>query len=154
MSAHSVTHGEDTPGPDPAGRLDRTRLTVATGPLAAPVLARLVGIHAARAGLTVDRLDDAVLVTDALADAALEALALTHLGVSIQSDSGRIELRVGPLPAGAAQRLLDAAALPGTGPIVRMLADAVNVRSGSAGGETLVVRIAARQPAAPARPAG
>jgi len=44
--------------------LDRTRMTVAEGPLVGPVLARLVGIHAARAELPLDRLNDAVLVAE------------------------------------------------------------------------------------------
>lgn len=154
MTLRSAPAGDDPPGTDAAGRLDRTRVTVATGTLAAPVLARLVGIHAARAGLTVDRLDDAVLVTDALADAAAETLPGGRLDVSIQSDAGRMELRFGPVAGGLGQRLLDSATLPGTGPIVRMLADEVHVRTGTGGRETLVVRIAARPDGRDLAPAG
>ncbi|WP_354701344.1 hypothetical protein DSM112329_01657 [Paraconexibacter sp. AEG42_29] len=135
--------------PDPAaGRLDRTRATIAVGPLLAPVLARLVGMHAARAGLTVDRLDDAVLITDALADCAADALGASHLELSIQSAPGRIELRVGPLRPGAAQRLVDGTALPDTGPLMGLLADEVRVRVGAGGDEILLLRVDA-QPSGP-----
>lgn len=125
------------------GRLSRTRVTVAGGPLVGPVLARVVGIHAARAALPVDRVGDALLIADALAS---KAPALTDDGrvpVSVQSDGGRLEIRVGPLRPDTSRRLLEGAAVPGAGRIVERLADEVKVRSGAAGGETLILRLVA-----------
>ena len=122
-------------------RLDRTRVTVAVGPLVGPVLARVVGIHAARAKLPVDRLNDAVLVADAVAARAPSDAVDGRLPVSVQSGPGRVELRVGPLRAGGGRRVLDGAALPQVGPVIERLADSVRVRSGAGGDEYVVIRI-------------
>ncbi len=127
--------------PGPEARLDRTRLTVAAGPLLRPVLARVIGIHASRAELPVDRVGDALLIADALAARAPGLVDGGRVPVSVQSDPGRLEIRVGPLRPGSGQRLLDGAAIPGTGRIVERLTDEVRVRSGVAGGETLVLRL-------------
>ncbi|HKT82850.1 MAG TPA: ATP-binding protein, partial [Solirubrobacterales bacterium] len=66
-----------------------TELTVARAELLEPVLARLVGALAARRDLSIDRVSDAVLVTDAIADAAPERFAdgCVRLGLD-ESDSG------------------------------------------------------------------
>lgn len=122
-------------------RVDRTRITVAVGPLVAPVLARLVAIHAARADLSVDRLNDAILVADAIADRAAAFATDGRLPVAVQSAGGRLELRIGPLRRGGGQHLLEAAALPAVGSVIERLADAVRVRAGAGGDEYLVVRI-------------
>ncbi len=124
-------------------RVDRTRVTVAVGPLLGPVLARLVGIHASRADLPVDRLNDAVLVADAIAARAPAFTTGDRVPVSIQSGAGRLELRVGPLRAGGGRRILEGAALPSVGSVIERLADAVRVRSGAGGDEYLVIRIEA-----------
>jgi hypothetical protein len=123
--------------------LDRTRVTVAAGPLVGPVLARVVAIHAARADLPVDRLSDAVLVADAIAARGAAAAAGPRLPVSIQSAQGRLEVRVGPLQPGGGQRILDGAALPAVGRVIERLADDVRVRDGAGGDEYLVVRVEA-----------
>lgn len=125
----------------PSGRVDRTRLTVATGPLVGPVLSRVVGIHAARAELPVDRLNDAVLIADALAARAPVYARDGRLPVSVQSTPGRLELRLGPLRPGGAGRVLESAALPEVGSVIERLADGVRVREGAGGDEYLVVRM-------------
>jgi hypothetical protein len=127
----------------PGGRLSRTRVTVAAGPMIGPVLARVIGIHASRAGLPVDRVGDALLLADALASRAPDFVEDGRVPVSVQSESGRLEIRVGPLRADSSRRLLDGAAIPGAGRIVERLADEVRVRSGAAGGETLILRLVA-----------
>jgi hypothetical protein len=143
-----VTHTEPAadmaPPVEATARLDRTRATVAAGPLLAPVMARLVGIHAARAGLTVDRLEDAVLITDALAAQVAAVIGDERVPLSVQSEPGRIELRLGPLQPGDGRRLLVATQLPDTGPVLEILADEVHIRVGSGGGEMLVVRVGRR----------
>jgi serine/threonine-protein kinase RsbW len=117
---------------------DRTTVVVRDGPLAAPVLSRTVSIVAARAGLPLDRLNDAVLVADAVVAHAPRG----RLAVAIDAGVRQIVLRVGPLSAGDARRLLAEAALPDTGNVIERLADDVGIRPASAGGEYLVVRIA------------
>lgn len=130
-------------GAEGLDRVDRTRVTVAVGPLVGPVLARVVGIHASRAELPVDRLNDAVLVADAIAARAPAFAVADRLPVSVQSSPGRLELRVGPLRAGGGQRVLEGAALPAIGSVIERLADTVRVREGAGGDEYLVLRIEA-----------
>ncbi len=122
-------------------RVDRTRVTVAVGPLVGPVLARVVAIHAARADLPVDRLNDAVLVADAVAAQAPAFAVDGRLPVSLQSAPGRLELRIGPLRAGGGRRVLEGAALPEVGSVIDRLSDGVKVRAGAGGDEYLVIRI-------------
>jgi hypothetical protein len=122
--------------------LDHTRLTVAAGPLAGPVLARIVSIHAARADLPVDRISDALLIADAIAARAPAQADDARVSVSVQSTPGQLEVRVGPLRAGGAERLLAAAALPQGERVVERLADEVTTRE-TAGGEVLVLRVQA-----------
>jgi serine/threonine-protein kinase RsbW len=124
-------------------RLDRTRVTVAAGPLVGPVLSRVVGIYAARSDLPVDRLNDAVMVADAIAARAPAFAVGDRMPVSVKSEPGRLELRIGPLRPGGGRLVLEGAALPEIGSVIERLADAVRVREGSGGGEYLVVRIEA-----------
>lgn len=132
---------------DSLDRVDRTRVTVAVGPLVGPVVSRVVAIHASRAELPFDRLNDAVLVADAIAARAPAHAVGGRLPVSVQSGGGRLEIRVGPLRPGGGQRVLDGAALPAVGSVIERLADAVRVRGAAGGDEYLVIRIdAGREP--------
>lgn len=130
-----------------SGNLDHTRLTIRQGPLVGPVLARVVGIHAARAPLPMDRLQDALLVADAIAARAPAYALSEHLPVSLRAANGRMELRVGPLREGGATRVLDGAEVAVAGNVIERLADEVRVRPGSAGDEYLVIAIGGEQPA-------
>lgn len=130
-------------------RVERTRVTVAVGPLVGPVLSRVVGIHAARAELPVDRLNDAVLVADAIAAQAPAFTVGGRLPVSVQSGPAQLEVRIGPLRPGGGQHVLDGASLPAIGSVIERLADAVRVRRGAGGDEYLVVRLHAGVPAEP-----
>jgi len=123
--------------------VDRTRVTIAVGALVGPVLSRVVGIHAARAELGIDRLNDAVLIADAVAARAPAYATGNRLPVSVQSSPGRLEIRVGPLRPGGGTRVLDGAALPQIGSVIERLADWVRVRGGAGGDEYLVVRLGA-----------
>ncbi len=73
---------------------------VAPDRLARTVVPRLVCALAARANFSTDRLSDAQLVADVVASEAFAAIIGTHLGVAIDVEPRRVELRVGPLPAG------------------------------------------------------
>lgn len=141
----TATNGVSQEGPSAGRRVDRTRVTIASGPLVGPVLSRVVGIHAARAHLPVDRLNDAVLIADAIAARAPAYAIGDRLPASVQSSGGRLELRVGPLRAGGGQRVLEGAALPELGGVIERLADTVRVREGAGGDEYLVIRIEAHQ---------
>lgn len=121
-------------------RVDRTRLSVAAGPLAGPVLARVVGMLCARAALPLDRLQDAVIVADTVAAHAPAETLDGRLAVSIASGDGTLDMRIGPLHRGGAERLIGRATLPEAGDVIGRLADTVRTESGTAG-DYLSVRI-------------
>lgn len=122
---------------------DRTRVSVACGPLVGPVVTRVVGMLATRANLPLDRLNDAILIADAIA-AHGPAFALDgRLSMSVLPADGHLEVRLGPLREGGATRLLEQAALPGLGNIIERLADSLRVQSTGAGGDYLTLAITA-----------
>jgi hypothetical protein len=129
--------------PDQPPTVPPARISVLAGPLAAPVLSRVVGMLAARADLPVNRLDDAVLVADTLADVAPRHLQGDELGVEVQGTEKALALRVGPLVADGGRGLLEAAAVPGLGNVVERLADEVWTEDAD-GAQFLCLRLHAR----------
>jgi serine/threonine-protein kinase RsbW len=111
-------------------------VSVRKGPLLGPVLGRVVGMLAARAQCPIDRLDDAMLLTDAVAAHAPAHVADDCVKVAVHADAEGLELRVSALEPDAADRLVDDADLPGVGNVFRRVADEVQ----AAGGE-LVLRL-------------
>jgi hypothetical protein len=109
---------------------------VIQGPLVAPVLSRVVGMLAARAQCPVDRLDDALLVADAIAAHAPGRSIDGHVTVRLTADSEGLELRVEDLSPGGGDGLIADAALPGVGNILERIADDVHVED-----DELVVRL-------------
>jgi hypothetical protein len=116
------------------------RVTVEAPSLAGPVLTRIVRAQAADAGFSVDRLSDAELLADALA-AATVGDAERGLDVGLASAEHGIELRIGPLPVGEAERLLMRSAVGDLGSMVERLADEVRTEV-DGHGRLLIVRIA------------
>jgi serine/threonine-protein kinase RsbW len=123
-----------------------TEITVGRADLLEPVLARMVGALAARRDLSVERVSDAVLITDAIADAAPGRFAdgCVRLGLG-ESDDG-LELKLGPMERGAAGEIRRALEVPGLGGSLEVLADELDVDE-SDEGEYLVVRFAGLPPA-------
>jgi hypothetical protein len=111
--------------------------------LVAPVLGRVVGMLAARADAPVDRLDDVLLVSDAIA-----AHGPAHSGddsalrVEVRTTADRLSLRVGPLAPDGGRGLMAAAELPGVGNIVEQVASQVTVETAEGGVEHLVIHVA------------
>jgi serine/threonine-protein kinase RsbW len=103
--------------------LNEASVGLAQGPLAAPVLARVVGILAARADCPIDRLDDAMLVADAVAAKAAGFAEDGRVNVRITAELGAVELHVGPLRGDGASDLIASAALPGIGNVLERVAD-------------------------------
>jgi hypothetical protein len=126
-------------GPVAARRLDGARLDVAVGPLLSPVLLRLVGAYAARAELPLDRVDDAVLLAEALAAAVASESDTGRAALRVDSAPRTLRLRVGPLRAGAGERLVAAAHAREAGDVLRVLADRVRVTDRGRSGEYLVI---------------
>jgi hypothetical protein len=113
---------------------------IVNGPLVAPVLSRVVGMLAARAQCPVDRLDDALLVADAIAAHTQTHTLDGHVTVRVAAGPEGIEMAVGELGKGGADGLLSDASLPGVGNILERIADQVEVdRAGDR--ETIIVRL-------------
>src|SRR3712207_3973650 len=117
-----------------------TLVSVAAGPLVAPVLRRVVGMLAARADLPLDRLDDAVLVADLIAARAPGHMQGPTVDVALESASRSLTLRVGPLRPGGGRTLVTEAAVPGVGNVIEQLSDNIEVQ-GRDGTEELVVSL-------------
>jgi serine/threonine-protein kinase RsbW len=126
---------------EPAG-VDTTELVTDSPDLLAPVLARMVSALAARRELSVDRVSDAVLVTDAIAAAAPSRFANGRVRLGLEEREGAIEVRLGPMESGAAQRIREELEVPDVGGSLEALADELTVDQ-SADGEYLVIRFAA-----------
>ena len=113
---------------------------IVNGPLVAPVLSRVVGMLAARAQCPVDRLDDALLVADAIAAHTQAHSADGHVTVRLAAGPEGIEMAIGELGKGGADGLLADASLPGVGNILERIADQVEIEK-AAGRETIIVRL-------------
>jgi hypothetical protein len=120
---------------------NRARIVIRRGPLVAPILSRVVGMLGARAQFPIDRLDDALLVTDAVAAHAGAYTVDERVGVTVVAQEGHLELRIGPLRAEGGRALLAASELPGVGNVLERVADDVGVE-GDGDDERLVVRLA------------
>ena len=116
-------------------------VVVREGPLVAPVLSRVVGMLAARALCPIDRLDDALLITDAIA-AHAEGFTLDGtVGITVTADEEGLTMVVSPLRANGADGLIRAAELPGVGNVLERVADEIS-RGRTGDGEELRVRLA------------
>ncbi len=129
-------------------RPDRTELVIDRSELLGPVLARVVGALAARRDLSVDRVSDAVLVTDAISAAAPERFADGRVRLDLDESDGGIDLRLGPMEAGAAAHIREDLEVPDLGGSLEALADELTVEE-SSGGEYLIIRFAAAQRSGP-----
>lgn len=122
----------------PAPDANDARLSIGSGPMAAAVLGRVVGMFAARLDCPVDRLDDALLITDAIAAHAGEHSIDGRIWVTITARPGALVLTVTDLRPGGAQELLSDSALPGVGSVLERVADDVSQReAGDGSGEEL-----------------
>lgn len=136
-AADSDGAGERAPIPEIAG----AEIAIGRAELLEPVLARMVGALAARRDLSIDRVSDAVLITDAIADAAPGRFAdgCVRFGLG-ESDKG-LELRLGPMEKGAAGEIRRELDVPEVGGSLEALADEFVVEE-SEDGDYLIVRFA------------
>jgi serine/threonine-protein kinase RsbW len=113
---------------------------LASGPLVAPVLGRVVGMLTARADCPIDRLDDALLVADAISAKAGSFAEDGRVNVRVVARAGSVELDVGPLRPGGAEELIASAALPGVGNVLERVADVLEPQQRD-GADFLVIRL-------------
>ena len=129
--------------PDQEPVFNKAWVGVASGPLSAPVLGRVVGMLAARADCPIDRLDDALLVADAVAAKAGTFSDDGRIRAQVIARMGSVELHIGPLRDGGADGLIASAALPGVGNVLEQVADELEPREGDGGddNEYLLIRL-------------
>jgi hypothetical protein len=120
---------------------NRAVLRVRTGPLLGPVLSRVIGMLAARAQCPIDRLDDALLVSDAVAAHSPRYTENGPVAIELAATADSLELVVGGLAPNGAQGLLADAELPGVGNVLERVAQDVSVETGGEGGERLRIRL-------------
>jgi serine/threonine-protein kinase RsbW len=128
--------------PTDLDRLDETRIGIGVGEALAPVLSRVISMFATRADFSVDRLSDAVLLSDAISAGGRDGFPDGTARIVVSEEEDLFEVRVGPLVEGGGERLLDLMRIPELGVSLETLADEVRVDD-SPDGEVLVVRIAA-----------
>ncbi|HWF73396.1 MAG TPA: ATP-binding protein [Solirubrobacteraceae bacterium] len=124
-------------GPAPAGDIV---LALTPGVPAAAVLGRFISLLAARANLSLDRMSDLQLVSDALARHAPQRALNGRFHVSAADRESGFELRVGPLQAGGSDAIVADATLSGVGSLLHFLSDDVTsepVSGGTPGAEVL-----------------
>lgn len=141
--------GEDGAPPPAVGQLLAARpeprggdvdLVLADGPLVAPVLSRVISLLAARVDFSIDRLSDAQIVADVLAQHTAAQAADGQVHVSIAEEDRVLALAVGPLAAGGGRALVAATELPGLGRLIDQLASQVDIDPGPEG-EILRLRL-------------
>jgi anti-sigma regulatory factor (Ser/Thr protein kinase) len=120
---------------------EATEMRVGPPELVGSILGRALGALAARREITVDRLSDAMLLSDAISASAPQGFNDGHVSLSIADREEGVELRVGPMESGGAARLRASLALPELGGSLETLADELRVEQGE-DGEFLVVGIA------------
>lgn len=104
-----------------------TRVRVTSGPLVGPVLWRVVSMVLARADWPVDRLEDALLVCDALCAHAPAYASDGRLTFSVEANEQEAELRVRDLMSEGAGALARDAILPVVGNVFERVAERVSV---------------------------
>jgi serine/threonine-protein kinase RsbW len=114
----------------PAG----TGMSIMPGPLVSAISGRVTAMLAARADFPLDRLADAVLVSDAIAAHAGDYMAQEDVGLAIADTEGSLDFRVGPLREGGAQGLLSELEVPGLGGSLERLVDDISVEEVEEGG--------------------
>jgi hypothetical protein len=102
-------------------------LRLANGPLVGPVLCRVVSMVLARANCPMDRLDDAMLICDALSAHAPDHARDGHLSFELIARPGGFDLRLGELQEQAATQLVREAVLPGVGNVLERMTDALRI---------------------------
>jgi hypothetical protein len=120
-----------TPVQDDPPTENSVSLRLANGPLAAPVLCRVVSMVLVRADCPMNRLDDAMILCDALSAHAPAHANDGRVAFTVLTARGGVELRVGELAEQGATKLLADAAIPGVGNVLERLSDELRIEPSS-----------------------
>jgi hypothetical protein len=109
------------------------RVRLASGPLLGPVLWRVVSMVLARADWPLARLDDALLVCDALCAHAPPYASDGRITFSVQANEHEAELRVLDLAEHGATGLIRDTTLPVVGNLLERITERMSVEPGERG---------------------
>jgi serine/threonine-protein kinase RsbW len=109
---------------------------VTAGPLAAPVLGRVIAMLAARADFSLEGISEAQLVTDSLAAHVPRVLVGNKIQLGIDLPPDELLVRVGPLQEDGAHKIMNASPLAALPPVLERLTKDHRVE-GSPDGEIL-----------------
>jgi serine/threonine-protein kinase RsbW len=145
-SALPPLHGNDADTAAPARQAspDTTAVTIGPASLARTVLPRILCALAARAHFSTDRISDTQLLSDALVAHAEDSINGGRLAVEISVAPRDLQLRVGPLPSGFAEQVLEHAAIDGLGSVLERLTDGHEI-SGRGSAEVLDLHLTAQR---------
>lgn len=132
-----------------SSRENRVAVTVRSD-LAGGVLPAVVAMLAARAECPLDRLDEALLLTDAVAAHAPGRSIDGSIRVDLDVDEDGLQLAIDGLQPGGAQGLVDDAALPDVGGVIERIADELVTEQRPGDSERLVLRLRYATPTAAA----
>ncbi len=99
---------------------EATEMRIGSPELVGAVLSRVLGALAARQEVDVDRLSDAMLLSDAIAAGAPSVFADGEVALSLADGDGGVVLRVGPMVEGGAERLRQSLELPEIGSLATL----------------------------------
>jgi serine/threonine-protein kinase RsbW len=142
LRARDESVAQDTAAAAAPIQVEATAMRVGPPELVGPILGRALGALAARHEITVDRLSDAMLLSDAISANAPQGFTDGHVLLSIADREDGVELRVGPMVNGGAEQLRASLGLPELGGSLESLADELRVEEDGEG-EFLVVGISA-----------
>lgn len=106
-----------------------TAIDVPAGEFVGPILSRVVSMTATRANFSIDRLSDAVLLSDAVATHSPDDFRSGVARITIEQSGPEFALRIGPLLDGSGQRFLERLTIPEIGASLESLADETAVES-------------------------
>jgi hypothetical protein len=120
-----VTDGAPVQGDPP--QENEVFLRLAAGPLAGPVLCRVISMVLARAHCPMDRLDDAMIVCDAISAHASPYARDGYLAFTVSARERELTLRVAELADEGARKLVQDAVVPGLGNVLERMTDELRV---------------------------
>jgi hypothetical protein len=135
--------GQDTSsaGRDGASAENAVSLRLTAGPLAGPVLCRVLSMVLARADWPADRLHDALLICDAIIAHAPVHTQDGRLNLTVSSGPRGVELHVEALAERGAHELLSDATVPGVGNVLERMSSELCVVADEGSGEKLVLTL-------------
>lgn len=128
VTVHTSANGDRTASLAMPAVPPQAEMNVTAGATARPVIARVIAVAATRAGFSLDRMSDGVLLGDAISSHQPDDFAEERVGVEFEECGPNLCVRVGPFVAGGAERMIERMELPALGISLRKLASRIEVQ--------------------------